>query len=118
MSTVNPAGRRLVRSRCGSRCAGSGWFQVALPGVDSDGEPGVSGVTPQLAGVEAHGVEPLWVFAGAVRVGVREHVRAVYPLDDADLSPGVAGQPGVAGRVHSAGAHPVTDGEPGGGVDG
>ena len=74
-------------------------LEVALPGVDGHREGRVRGRAPQLAGVEPDGVEVLRLLAGAVGVGVGQHVRSVHPLHHPDPPARVPRQPGVADRV-------------------
>ena len=52
-------------------------------------------IAPQFTAVEANCVEPLRVFPFATDDTVREHIRAVLPLDYTDVAAHVARQPGV-----------------------
>ena len=67
---------------------------------------------PQLAALEAHGVKPLRIFAGAGRMAVGKDVTAAHMLDDADMSAHIARQPRVCRRVHGLRAHAIAGRKP------
>src|SRR5262249_30700257 len=92
--------------------AASGRLEVGFPGIDRDLEFRVALRAPQLAAVEAHGIEPLRIFAGARRVAVGKDVAAVHALDGAHVAADVARQAGVRARVQVLGADPIASLEP------
>src|SRR4029077_20265147 len=73
----------------------SGRLQIGLPGVDRDFHGRITIRAPKLAAIEAHGVEPLRIFASAGRVAVRENMKSNHTLDGADMTAHIAWQPCV-----------------------
>ena len=94
----------VARACCGlvDHVAGS---KIRFPGVDRDCHRRVGGIAPQVGAVEAHGIEPLRVLAGALRVAVGKNVKADDALDDAGTPAHVARQPRVRRRIDVFGAH-------------
>src|SRR5262245_45418475 len=87
----------------------AGRLQIALPQVDVHALVGLGRLAPELAAVEPHAVERLWMLAAVVRVRVREHVHTVEPPDDPALAAHIAGQPRVARWVEIARHDSITD---------
>src|SRR5262249_39381290 len=65
--------------------------------------------TPEIACIEPHGVEPLWVLALPERVCVWENVGATQLLHGPDSASDVPRQAGVRRRIDVLCSHPVAD---------
>src|ERR1700760_403901 len=77
-----------------------GGLQIRLPCVHRYFEHRISFRAPEIARIEAHGIEPLRILPLPQRVRVRENMTAAQPLDDADAASYVAGQPCVRRRMN------------------
>ena len=85
----------------------SGRVEIGLESLDRYLHGGIAVRSPQIAALEAHGVEPLRVVALAHRGAVGKHMGAVHALDRADLAAHIARQPRVGRRMDVLGAHAV-----------
>src|SRR5712691_1288509 len=85
----------------------SGRLEIGFPGIDRDLQLRVALGAPQFAALEAHGVEPLRILAGARRIAVGKDMAAVRARDGAQVAPDIARQARMPARMHVPGAHPV-----------
>src|SRR5580658_9097243 len=86
-------------------------LQVGFPSVDGYTEPLVARFTPQLVAVKHHRIEPLWLFANSLRIGIREDMYPMYALHDAPFSPRVTRQSRVVRCRCRNRANSISDGE-------
>src|SRR5207244_13302101 len=80
-------------------------LQIRLPGVDRNLHGRIARGAPQFAAIEAHGIEPLRIFAGTSGVAVRKDMAADNAFDSAGMAAHVSGQASVGERLSILRAH-------------
>ena len=85
----------MRRAAGGSRSCG---FEVGLPAVEGHGVPGSGFASPQFARFEDHRIEPLWVFAQLMGIGIGKHMAPNDAVDDAGSAAEIRAMAAEAGE--------------------
>src|SRR5271165_1016731 len=80
-ANTGPSASRGTPSTEANAAMPSGWLKVVLPQIETDSILWTGGIAPKSACLKPDGIERLRIFPLQLRIGVREHVRAMRGED-------------------------------------